>query len=343
MTEDILETFIQDYLALGFGHNSFAWQGGEPTLMGLGFFRRAVELQSRHSHKGQIVANAIQTNGLLLDRNWCEFLAQYKFLVGISLDGPPQHHDYYRRDHAGNGTFDRVMAGIEACRGAGVEFNLLVLVNDRNVEAPDELFDFLVTCPTKYLQFIPCVEHAPSRGMIEPYSVTPAQYGSFLCRVFDRWLEYGPTKVSIRLFDSVLAYYVEGQHTTCTFGRRCNDYVVIEHNGDVFCCDFFVTGEWKLGNVTEAPVGTLYQSKTKRRFAGTKRQVNAQCLVCRHFDICRGGCLKDRMVTAGVSDDISYFCRAYQQFFDHAGAHFMRLSSELRATAPTGNGNRGQF
>ena len=219
---------------------------------------------------------------------------------------------------------------METCRACDVEFNLLILLNDQNVRSPHEMFDFLLTCPTQYLQFIPCVEKDSADNLVTPFSVTPAQYGDFLCRIFDRWLQYGPEKPSIRLFESILTYYVNGRHSNCTFADRCNDYVVVEHNGDVFCCDFFVTEDWKLGNVTQTPIGQLFQSPIKRRFAQSKRKTAGQCLVCRHHAICRGGCLKDRIVLRGRYDDPSYFCPAYRQFFDHASGRLAEVAARLR-------------
>ena len=224
MSNEVLDRLIKGYLALNLYMNSFAWQGGEPTLMGLDFYKRVIELQKKYGKDSQVVSNSLQTNGILLDEKWCEFLFEYKFLVGISLDGPKQYHDHYRLDKVGNGTFDRVMTGIENCRKYRVEFNVLVLLNDKNVVAPDELFDFFTNQKIKYLQFVPCIEKDKSTGNVADFSITPKQYGDFLCRIFDRWYDYGPEKLSIRIFDSVLNYIIHGNHTNCTFSRRCDNY-----------------------------------------------------------------------------------------------------------------------
>jgi len=335
--EEVLEKLVSDYMNLGFEVCNFAWQGGEPTLMGLDFYKKVVSLQQKHGRKGQVVSNALQTNGILLDEKWCRFLAEYKFLVGISLDGSEKLHNYYRLDRAGGGTFEKVMGAIKKCRAYKVEFNILTVLNDKNVIAPDELFDFFISNNFRFLQFIPCVEKDPKTGAIADFSVTPKQYGGFLCKIFDRWLRFGPEKISIRLFDSILSFYVNGSHTDCTFGEKCDEYVVVEHNGDVFCCDFFVDEQWKPGDILETPLKELFNSEKKRTFAQQKRSVCDRCFVCRYYPVCRGGCLKDRIVSGGDYKGQCYFCESYKQFFEHALDKLKQISAEvnylnLRAT-----------
>ncbi|RKY06054.1 MAG: anaerobic sulfatase maturase [Planctomycetota bacterium] len=331
MSDEVQETLVKSYMSLRFEGSSFAWQGGEPTLMGLDFYKRLVGLQQKYGEDGQLVTNALQTNGILLDDDWCKFLAEYKFLVGISLDGPKHYHDIYRLDRAGAGTYDRVVAGIEKCRQHHVEFNILVLLNDKNVDHPDELFDFFVKeKKIKYLQFVQCVERDPETDKIAAFSITPKQYGEFLCRIFDLWMEYGTNKVSIRTFDSVVSYLLGMGHTECTLGPQCNDYIVIEHNGDAFCCDFYVDDKWRLGNIRQTPIEQLAGAKLKRQFSRNKRDIDNKCLVCRHLDICRGGCPKDRMAGSGTHKAPSYFCEGYKLFFDHTLGHFRRLATELQ-------------
>ena len=330
MSAEVQEKLVESYLKLQFPGSSFAWQGGEPTLMGLDFYKRLVELQQKYGADGQLVTNALQTNGIALNDEWCEFLVEYKFLVGISLDGPRQFHDYYRKDFAGKGTYDRVVAAVERCREHGVEFNILVLLNDRNVECPDEIFDFFMEKRIKFLQFVQCVERDPRTGEIADFSITGEQYGKFLCRIFDRWLEYGTDKVSIRTFDSVVSYLLGMGHTECTLGPQCNDYIVIEHNGDAFCCDFFVDNPTRLGNIMETPIEELAGSRVKRQFSRNKRDIANKCLVCRHLDICRGGCPKDRMIGYATHKAESYFCEGYKIFFDHTLPKFRTLAAELQ-------------
>ena len=329
MSNEVLDRLIKDYLSLNFPVSSFAWQGGEPTLMGLDLYRKAVELQKKYGKDGQAVSNALQTNGVLLDAEWCRFLCEYQFLVGISLDGPKDYHDFYRLDHAGNGTFDKVMAAIKTCRKHKVEFNILVLLNNKNVTAPDELFDFFTGLKIKYLQFVPCVEKDTKTGQIADYSITPQQYGQFLCRIFDRWNGYGPEKLSIRIIDSILNYLVHGRHTNCTFNRKCEDYIVIEHNGDAFCCDFFVDQRHNLGNIIDSPIKELARNDKKLRFAGLKNKIHNKCLICRHDRFCNGGCLKDRIMTSNGFANPSYFCQGYKTFFDHAVGKLSQYAADI--------------
>jgi uncharacterized protein len=370
MSDEVLEKLVKDYMGLRFQMSGFAWQGGEPTLMGLDFFKRAVELQTRYGVAGQEVGNSLQTNAILLNNaDWCRFLAESKFLVGVSIDGPKELHDHYRLDLGGHGTWDRVMAAIERMKEFGVEYNTLTLVNRLTADHADEIFDFLIGLGIRYLQFIPCVEVAPQSGTIAEFSVTPKQYGDFLCRLFDRWLAFGPEKLSIRDFDSILTHCVGGRHTICTFDRQCSQYVVIEHSGDVFPCDFFVEPQWRLGNIFATPIEQLAACARKKEFARRKTNLANKCLVCRHLAICRGGCMKDRISRgegvpplrpAGIlparreeqgqdalatkdkggppspQDNYgreSYFCESYRQFFDYALPRFLQVAAQIRSGA----------
>jgi uncharacterized protein len=332
MSEEVLETMVRDYMRLRFPVAGFAWQGGEPTLMGLDFYRQAVELQKKYGGSRQEVGNSLQTNAVLLDDEWCRFLHDNRFLVGASIDGPKEFHDYYRLDHSGAGTYDRVMRAIDRCKEHQVEFNTLTLLNARNVGHPDELFDFFVGLGVRFLQFIPCVELDQATGNMADFSITPGQYGDFLCRLFDRWYEHGPGKLSIRDFDSILSYYVGGRHTICTFDRQCSQYIVIEHTGDAFCCDFFVEPKWRLGNILRTPIEKLAGDSRKRQFARAKQNLCNKCLVCRHLALCRGGCMKDR---APFDKDKfgreSYLCEAYKRFFDHSIPRFMQVAADISA------------
>jgi uncharacterized protein len=330
MSDEVLEKLVKDYMQLGFGVVGFAWQGGEPTLMGVDFFQKAVQLQEMYGSNGQEVSNTLQTNGVLLDDKWCSFLHENKFLLGISIDGPKEFHDQYRLDHSASGTFERVIRGIKNCQKHKVEFSALVLLNNKNVEHPDRLFDFLLENELTYLQFIPCVEREPETGNIADFSITPKQYGDFLCRLFDLWYEYGPEKLNIREFDSLVTYYVMGKHTICTYSKQCAGFVVVEHTGDAFCCEFFVEPRWRLGNILETPLGKLAASSIKRAFARDKQNLCNKCFLCSHLDICRGGCMKDRVrLNAEASGGESYFCEAYKQFFDYTIPRFMQIAAAI--------------
>ncbi len=329
MSDEVLERLVKDYLKLRFPLSGFAWQGGEPALMGLDFYKRAVELQKKYGGPGRKVSNALQTNAVLLDEKWCRFLHDNNFLVGISIDGPENFHDYYRRDFSGKGSFDKAIKALKTCKEYKVEFNILTLLNNKNVEQPDELFDFFIAQAVRYLQFIPCIEIDRSTGGVADFSITPAQYGWFLCRIFDRWCEYGPAGLSIRDFDSILSCCAAGRHTICTFDRQCSGYIVIEHTGDAFCCDFFVEPKWRLGNILDTPMEKLAAGSIKRTFALAKQNLPDKCLLCRHLNICRGGCIKDRAKIN--SNQESYFCEGYKQFFDYTIPRFMQIAAALNA------------
>lgn len=325
-------------------------RGASQPLWASIFTKKRLSCRKKYASPAQQVSNSLQTNAILLDEKWCRFLHDNNFLVGISIDGPKELHDYYRLDHAGKGTFEKVVKAIETCKKYKVEFNVLVLLNSRNAEHPDELFDFFTrhTCGglikegIRYLQFIPCVETGPAArltarsrkgrtGQIADFSIRPQQYGDFLCRIFDRWCEYGPTKLSIRDFDSVLSFCLTGRHTLCTFDRLCSQYIVVEYNGDCFPCDFFVEPKWRLGNILETPIAELAASDKKLSFARDKQNLCNKCLVCAYLAVCRGGCTKDRVVPAKEKPPISYFCESYRQFFNYAMPKFLQLAANIKA------------
>jgi uncharacterized protein len=331
MSVKVLEKLVGDYMQLGFEVSGFAWQGGEPTLMGVDFFRRAVELQKQYGRSDQQLSNTLQTNGVLLDDEWCRFFSDNKFLLGISIDGPKEYHNLYRLDYSGKGTFDRVIRGIRTCQMHDVQFSVLILLNNHNVQQPDALFEFCIENELTYLQFIPCIETDPATGGPAEFSITPQQYGDFLCRLFDLWYDYGPEKMNIREFDSLVTHYVMGRHTICTYSKQCAGFVVIEHSGDAFCCEFFVEPHWRLGNILETTLGKLAGDSKKRTFARNKQQLCSKCLVCRHLDICRGGCMKDRARWNEQADKReSYFCESYKQFFDHTVPRFMQIAAGIK-------------
>ncbi|AQQ08475.1 Anaerobic sulfatase-maturating enzyme [Sedimentisphaera cyanobacteriorum] len=318
MSEQVLETMVRDYLRAGFEMNAIAFQGGEPTLMGLDFYKKLHKFENKYAKDGQQITNSLQTNGILLDDEWCEFLSKNGWLVGISLDGPKKYHDYYRVDKGGNGTYDRVVESIERCKRHNVQFNILVLVNNLNVQDPDEIFDFFVhEHGIKFLQFVPCVEYDEETGEVTDFSVDPEKFGSFLCRIYDRWKEYGPEKLSVRIFDSTMNYLLTRRHTNCSFAKRCDDYIVVEHNGEAYCCDFFVENNWDLGNIMEKNIADIARSEKKKAFGQRKTKLPKKCVLCRHHSICRGGCPKDRIPVNGDPVQPNYLCESYQQYFDH--------------------------
>jgi uncharacterized protein len=326
MSDRILRELTAQYMGLTWERASFCWQGGEPTLAGLDFYRKAVKYQSLFAAPGQIVENSLQTNGLLIDEEWAKFLARHKFLVGVSLDGPKELHDHYRKDHGGSPSYERVMEGIEWLKRYNVDFNILVLLNKRNVKHPRQLYRFLVNEGFKYLQFIPCAERNPKTGGFAEYSITPEEYGRFLCEVFDEWTSGGVPQVYVRDFDELLIGYVTGETPNCTFSEDCGKYVVVEYNGDVYTCDFYVDPKWFLGNLTEQPLEEIVTSEKFHQFRKQKSKLAQRCESCPWLRICRGGCPKH---WALVTSDANYFCSSYQTFLEHSHNEFLRLKRHV--------------
>ena len=318
MAEPILERVAQGLLENRFPETVFAWQGGEPTLAGVDFFRKAVELEQRFGAPGQVVGNAFQTNGVLIDDDWCRLFRDYKFLIGLSIDGPQEIHDKYRVNKAGRGAWDKAMAAAELMRRYGVEFNILSVVNRDNVGLGSDLLRWFADQGFNYVQFIPCVEPG------SPHNVPPEDYGRFLCDTFDYWSREAFGKVFVRDFDGLLAMRMGDPAGLCTYGPRCNAYIVVEHNGDVYHCDFFVYDEWKLGNVMEAPLASFLETPKYKRFAYQKSKVTA-CRGCPWRSTCHGGCQKDRLAGGTLSDPTA-LCPAYKQFFAHATPRLATLA-----------------
>jgi len=335
MSTEVLEQTVQQLMQHGGPNVVFAWQGGEPTLMGVDFFEQAVEFQRRFGRTGQTVGNGLQTNGLLIDDRWCHFLSEAKFLVGLSIDGPEPVHDHYRVGRGGQPTWDQAASAARRMLEAGVEVNALAVVNDVSARRPRETYSFLKDLGLRHMQFIPCVESDPAEANIAaPFSVSPLQFGTFLCEVFDCWIndfEDGRPTTFIRWFDSVFATYVDLPPPECTLMAECGNYLVVEHNGDVFSCDFFVEPTWKLGNVFEDDLADLLNSPQQARFGRRKAELARACHECRWLAHCRGGCPKDRF-GAGPGAQPSYLCEGYQTFFQHADSRLRALGDDwLRA------------
>ncbi len=327
MNDEVLEEMVRQMMTLGGQSVSFGWQGGEPTLMGLDFFKRAVEFQQRYGSAGQNVGNAIQTNGILIDNDWSRFLSRYHVLVGLSLDGPQHVHDHYRLTRNGKGSWELVVASAKRMMDHHVDVNALVVVSDYSANYAREIYEYLVDLGFTFLQFIPCVEPHPDRpGEVAPFSVSGEGYGQFLCNIFDVWKEgfvNGVPQVSVRWFDSLFATYVGVEIPECTLLPECGTYVVVEHNGDVYSCDFFVEPKWKLGNVLEDTLVDCLNSEKQREFGKIKCTLPNECRECRWYPHCHGGCPKDRM---GDPSRLTHFCTSYKMFFEHADTEFRNMA-----------------
>lgn len=340
MTDSLLEDYIRQHIA---AHNVpevvFAWQGGEPTLMGIDFFRRAVELQERHRKPGTRIVNTLQTNGTTLNREWCRFFRAHDFLLGISLDGPRALHDAYRVDKGGSPTFDRVMAGLALVREHGVDFNILSTVHAANGGHGLEVYRFLRDeAGASFLQFIPIVERDNATGFQEgervtERSVTGARYGRFLIEIFDEWVRRDVGRVFVQIFDVALGVWLGVPSSLCVFAETCGRALALEHNGDLYSCDHFVEPAHRLGNVTQTPLADLVASPRQRRFGLDKRDtLPRMCRACEVRFLCNGGCPKDRILTTPDGEPgLNYLCEGYKAFFTHIGPAMRIMAGLIRS------------
>ncbi len=320
MSPEILEELMRQSMTQGEREITFGWQGGEPTLMGIPFFRKVVEFQKVYG-RGQIVGNGLQTNGILIDRDWADFLRSNSFLVGISLDGPERFHNQYRIMKSGKGSWSRVVDSVKLMFDNDVELNVLSVVNDSTVNCPDEIYEFHKQLGFNYMQFIPVVESdIDDPGKAARFSVSPEKYGKFLCRLFDLWQNDfvdGIPEISIRYFDSVFYTYVGLISPECSLMKECGNYVVVEHNGDVYSCDFFVEPEWRLGNLMQGRLINMLNSPLQNRFGKKKAEVPENCKNCKWLKHCWGGCVKDR-IRDPSDNGLNHFCESYKVFFEYA-------------------------
>ncbi|HVT81318.1 MAG TPA: anaerobic sulfatase maturase [Phycisphaerae bacterium] len=354
MKDQVLENYIRQYIAQQDAPEvHFAWQGGEPTLMGLDYFRRVVEFQQRHAG-GKKVHNAIQTNGVLLTDEWCAFLRAHAFLVGLSIDGPAELHDGYRVDKAGRGTHAAMMAAWERLKQHGVEYNTLTVVHRHNAKKPLEVYEFLKSHGSAFMQFIPLVERLPegapgdlhdlsgppdlrarSRGpvrQVTDWSVDAGDYGEFLCRIFDQWVRRDVGTVFVQMFDWHLSIEMGLGSPICVFSKTCGRALAMEHNGDVYSCDHYVYPEFKLGNIAQDPLAAMVESPAQRRFGNDKHdRLPAYCKRCEVLDHCQGECPKHRFtVTPDGEAGLNYLCPSYKKFFNHARPQLQLMASLLR-------------
>lgn len=331
MSDKVLDILIRQAMQSGSPQISFGWQGGEPTLMGLPFFKKAVFLQMKYGSPGQVVGNALQTNGLLINADWCQFLRETNWLVGLSIDGPAHVHDRYRVTRNQRPTYDLVRAAAQQMNACNVEYNALVVVNDYSVHHAREIYQHHKDLGIRFMQFIPCVERDPIHtDRAAPFSVTAEDYGNFLCEIFDCWkadFRGGKPAVSVRYFDSVFHTYVSVPPPECTLLPECGSYVVVEYNGDVYSCDFFVEKEWKLGNVAEGSLLEMLNSRKQREFGALKADLPTECLTCTWKRHCYGGCTKDR-IRDPADHGSNHFCRSFIRFFEHADKELRRLADD---------------
>jgi len=322
MNEGVLERLIKQYLELGFPLSVFIWQGGEPTLCGLEFFKKAVELEKRYARPEQVIGNAFQTNGILIDENWAEFFAQNNFLVGLSLDGPEQVHNFYRKTSSGKGSFDRVWRAVEILRKKQVEFNILCMVTKNSASKAGELYKFFKDAHLNYLQFIPALEPDPETGKLADFSPSPEEYREFLIELFERWWEDN-RRISIREFDWLISPKTIDR--PCIFSEHCSAYLVVEHNGDLYPCDFFVKKDLLLGNISDNKSLVKSFKKRQQSFSVRKHWLSPSCRACKWLRLCWGGCLRERELKDNPDPKKSIYCLSYRALFERASQKITAL------------------
>ena len=357
MADEVVEEYIRQLLESQHGPTvAIAWQGGEPTLMGLDFFRRTIELVAKYRKPGQQVEHSIQTNGTRLDDAWCEFLKEHNFLVGLSVDGPREMHDAYRVDKGGNGTFDQVLHGWQMLKKHSVEFNILCTIHAANVRHPLKVYRFLRDeLKAKYLQFIPIVErgnadlvsianvgwgergsdprplYTQSGDQVTDRSVRPEPMGQFLVEIYEEWVRRDVGTVYVQIFDTTLGAHL-GQYGLCIFSPTCGNALAMEHNGDLYSCDHYVEPDYKLGNIRDEHLADLVASEKQRDFGSSKQTtLPGYCRRCEVLFACNGGCPKDRFsVTPDGEAGLNYLCAGYKRFFQHIDPSMRRMAELLR-------------
>lgn len=353
MSDELLERFIKEYIeSQTMPQIMFTWHGGETLMRPLSFYKRAVELQKLYG-RGRQIDNSIQTNGTLLTDEWCEFFRDNNFLVGISIDGPQDFHDEYRRNKMGAPSYHKVMQGIELLKKHDVQYNCMAVVNDYNADYPLEFYNFFKEIGCEFLQFAPIVERlkddksSPTllasaqdkEAELAPFSVSPKQWGNFLCTIFDEWVKKDVGKLYIQLFDSTLANWVGEQPGVCTMAKTCGHAGVMEFNGDVYSCDHFVFPEYKLGNIYNEPLASMMYSDKQLKFGTDKfDKLPKQCKECNVLFACNGECPKNRFSYDKYGEyGLNYLCEGFYQFFNHVTPYMDFMKKELLAKRPPAN------
>lgn len=353
MSDELLERFVQHYIASQtMPQVLFTWHGGEPLMRPLSFYKKVVALQKQYAG-GRTIDNCIQTNGTLLTDEWCKFFKENNWLVGVSIDGPQEFHDEYRKNKAGAPSFNKVMQGIRLLNKHGVEWNAMAVVNDYNADYPLEFYHFFKSIGCRYIQFTPVVErlvsHADGRHLgsladqgdypVAPFSVSAQQWGKFLCAIFDEWVRNDVGQYYIQLFDTTLANWVGEQPGVCTMAKQCGHAAVMEYNGDLYCCDHFVFPEYKLGNIYQDSLTKMVYSEKQLAFGSAKeRSLPTQCRECNYLFACNGECPKNRFIeTDEPNKPLNYLCKGYYQFFEHAAPYMDFMKKELLAQRAPAN------
>jgi uncharacterized protein len=329
----VLEAFLPQYMAhvADSRQANLSWQGGEPTLAGLDFFRQVVSLEAEYAPRPISISNTVQTNGLLIDDRWTDFFAEYKFLVGVSLDGPEWVHDAERRDLGGNGSFRRAMTGIAALKRRGVDLNILCVLTQHNVRHAAQTAHFFKNEGLDYLQFMPAMTFKAAEPQAPAaYLVSAAEYGAFLTELFDQWYGDGVPTFSVRTFNNILQSFVGVENDLCIHAETCRGGMVVESNGDVYPCDFYIHMDWKLGNILKDRLESMLAGARLRDFCLHKSQLPAACRACGFVNLCRGECPRNRRPGPDGEPGPSYFCSSYKRLFEHSLPRFREIADRVR-------------
>lgn len=329
MDVEVLEIFIRDYMKQDSDEIVFIWQGGEPTLLGVEFFKKAIDLQYKYSG-GKNIRNSIQTNGTLIDDEWAVFFKENKFLVGLSLDGPEELHNAYRKYNNGEGSFKKVIKGLNILYDYNVDFNILCCVNNLNVNYPKDVYDFFKEHgKTNYWQFIPIVERYNDNS-IKPFSTFPDAFGKFLVNIFKRWIKRDIGRISIQLFDCAFNIAMGMGPSVCIFSEICGFAPALEHNGDLYFCDHFVNRDYFIGNILNQPLTELVYSERQRSFGELKSQLPHKCLNCEVKIFCNGECPKNRFINIeNEMAPLNYLCDGYKMFYTYAKPYIIKICNDL--------------
>lgn len=334
MPELLLEEYIIQHIEVSAEPViRFSWHGGEPTVLGLDYFRKIVELQHKYQPSNQRILNGMQTNGTLLDEEWCRFLAAEGFSVGLSLDGPQGIHDRYRLTKGGKLSFEQTRRGYELLRQHGVYTDILCVVNAHNVRYPNEVYRFFKKIEAPYVSFLPLVEPRPgAEGGVTPLTVPAEAWGHFLCTIFDEWMNQDIGRIKVQIFEEAARTAFGQEHSLCIFRLVCGDIPVIEHNGDFFSCDHFVDKEHRLGNIIETPLVEMLESLPQRTFGQAKWETLPRlCRECEVREMCNGGCPKNRLIqTQDGEAGLNYLCAGYKRFFTHCRPWVEEVAVEWR-------------
>jgi uncharacterized protein len=321
MPDELLESYIIQHIeATTDDLVFFSWHGGEPMLAGPGFYRKAVEFQKKHLPSGKRLLNGIQTNGTLINPEWCDFFAKEGFIIGISIDGPSTLHNHFRKTKTGDDTFDKVLSGYRLLKQYGIITEILCVVNSQNVDHPIQVYTYFRSLGAEYLTFLPLVNRNGFSGTaVTPDSVSAEAWGSFLIRIFDAWQEKDIGKISIQLFDEAIRTAFNQKHSLCIFKERCGGVPVVEHNGDVYSCDHFVTLDHRIGNIREQPLFSMLDSQQQSAFGDNKyNTLPDYCINCPVLEHCHGECPKNRFISApDGAPGLNYLCEGYKAFFLH--------------------------